>query len=192
MDSFYRLDMLAIRLMQSCELADVSSQPIQRGCYEEGGTFECTPSAIKCVQICWTNSERVLHILDLNFIKYLGYVNNSLQCSFTEPGSEHTDRYIQYVSLFFFPFDWVAPQNLKCIHTNCREKSYETLMTWYNVVSHWRNWRRNMDRKCMKLRVPLPIYPLHLLAPTGREQSVQALLSVEIKAINFPPRIVQR
>lgn len=44
----------------------------------------------------------------------------------------------------------------------------------------------------MKLRVPQPIYPLYLLAPTGREQSVQALLSVEIKAINFPPHIVQR
>lgn len=37
---------------------------------------------------------------------------------------------------FFFPFDWVAQQNLKGIRKHCREKSYETLMTWCNVVSH--------------------------------------------------------
>lgn len=50
--SFYRLDVLAIRLMQCCEFANVSSQPIQRGWLEECGTFELFVLMIERMQIC--------------------------------------------------------------------------------------------------------------------------------------------
>lgn len=81
-------------------------------------------------------------------------------------------------------FAW---QSMKSMWKHYGKRPCEALMTWYNIVSRWYNCWRNTDINCMKLQVPQPIYLPHNLALTSREQSVQALLSVEIKAINFPP-----